>query len=300
MKIAFVLPGQGSQYVGMAKQWYDDEPAAKALMEEANSVLGYRLTDIMFNGPEEELKRTENTQPAIFLHSMVLWQLRDKSFLPDVVAGHSLGEFSALVANGTLSFENGLKLVRERALAMQAACDAEPSTMAAVLRLEDDKVEEICGAINETVVPANYNCPGQLVISGSISGVNKAVEKAKEAGGKAIVLNVAGAFHSPFMKPAEDRLAKAINATTFNKPNFPIYQNSVALAVSNPIEIKHNLLTQLTAPVKWTQTIQQMLSDDVGDFYELGPGTILQGLIKKIGVIRKFYNFETQLKQFHN
>ncbi len=293
---AFLFPGQGAQFVGMAKDLYDDHAEAKRLMELANELLGYRLTDIMFNGPEEELKRTENTQPAIFLHSVVLVKLAADSFKPNMVAGHSLGEFSALVANGVLSFEDGLKLVRERALAMQAACDIQTSTMAAVLGMEDEDVERICAEVNEVVVPANYNCPGQLVISGSVNGVETACEKLKEAGAKrALVLNVAGAFHSPLMEPARERLARAIDNITFHEPSCPIYQNVTADAVMDKEIVKNNLVAQLTAPVKWTQTMKQMLKDGANEFSEVGPGKVLQGLLKKVDREAIFINFTDEL-----
>ncbi|MDP2387661.1 MAG: ACP S-malonyltransferase [Bacteroidota bacterium] len=282
---AYVFPGQGSQFPGMGKDLYDNNSNAKALFEKANEILGFRITDILFNGTEEELKQTKVTQPAIFLHSVVLAStLAD--FKPDMVAGHSLGEFSALVANKTLSFEDALKLVYKRALAMQKACEINPSTMAAVLNLDDKVVEAICADITasgNTVVAANYNCPGQLVISGSIEGVNIACEKMKEAGAKrALVLPVGGAFHSPLMEPARVELEQAINATHFNTPVCPVYQNVTASAVSNPEEIKKNLIAQLTAPVKWTQTIENMIKDGATNFTEVGPGKVLQGLVKKI------------------
>lgn len=282
---AYVFPGQGSQFPGMGKDLYDNNPNAKALFEKANDILGFRITDILFNGTEEELKQTKVTQPAIFLHSVVLASTLS-DFKPDMVAGHSLGEFSALVANKTLSFEDALKLVYKRALAMQKACEINPSTMAAVLNLDDKIVETICADITasgHTVVAANYNCPGQLVISGSIEGVNIACEKMKEAGAKrALVLPVGGAFHSPLMEPARVELEEAINATHFNTPVCPVYQNVTASAVSNPEEIKRNLIAQLTAPVKWTQTIESMIRDGATNFTEVGPGKVLQGLVKKI------------------
>lgn len=280
---AYVFPGQGSQFPGMGKDLYDNNASAKELFEKANQVLGFRITDTMFGGTEEELKQTRVTQPAIFLHSVVLAStLAD--FKPDMVAGHSLGEFSALVANKTLSFEDGLKLVYKRAMAMQHACEINPSTMAAVLGLDDAKVEEVCASItNEVVVAANYNCPGQLVISGSIKGIEIACEKMKAAGAKrALVLPVGGAFHSPLMEPARVELEKAINETIFSKPICPIYQNVTAKAVSDPTEIKKNLVAQLTAPVRWTQTVEQMLKDGATHFTEVGPGKVLQGLIKKV------------------
>lgn len=280
---AYVFPGQGSQFPGMGKELYEGNAQAKELFEKANQILGFRITDTMFNGTEEELKQTKITQPAIFLHSVVLAStLAD--FKPDMVAGHSLGEFSALVANKALSFEDGLKLVYKRAMAMQHACEINPSTMAAVLGLDDAKVEEICAGITEeVVVAANYNCPGQLVISGSKKGIDIACEKLKAAGAKrALVLPVGGAFHSPLMEPARVELEKAINETHFNQPICPVYQNVTASAVSNPEDIKKNLIAQLTAPVKWTQTVEQMLKDGASHFTEVGPGKVLQGLIKKV------------------
>lgn len=280
---AYVFPGQGSQFPGMGKDLYDNNAKAKELFEKANGILGFRITDIMFNGTEEELKQTKVTQPAIFLHSVVLAStLAD--FKPDMVAGHSLGEFSALVANKTLSFEDALKLVYKRALAMQKACEINPSTMAAVLNLDDKVVEDICASItDEVVVAANYNCPGQLVISGSKKGIDIACEKMKAAGAKrALVLPVGGAFHSPLMEPARVELEAAINATHFNTPVCPVYQNVNAKAVTSPDEIKKNLIAQLTAPVRWTQTVEQMLKDGANHFTEVGPGKVLQGLIKKV------------------
>ncbi|MGZ3865452.1 MAG: ACP S-malonyltransferase [Bacteroidia bacterium] len=280
---AYVFPGQGSQFPGMGKDLYDNNETAKNLFEKANEILGFRITDIMFSGTEEELKQTKVTQPAIFLHSVVLAStLAD--FKPDMVAGHSLGEFSALVANKTLSFEDGLKLVYKRALAMQKACEINPSTMAAVLNLDDKIVEDICASItDEVVVAANYNCPGQLVISGSKKGIEIACEKMKAAGAKrALVLPVGGAFHSPLMEPARVELEAAINATHFNTPVCPVYQNVTASGVTNPEEIKKNLIAQLTAPVRWTQTVEQMLKDGANHFTEVGPGKVLQGLIKKV------------------
>lgn len=280
---AYVFPGQGSQFVGMGKDLYDSSPLAKELFERANEILGFNITDIMFSGTDEELKQTKVTQPAIFLHSVILAKTLGDSFKPQAVAGHSLGEFSALVANGTLDFEDGLRLVSQRALAMQKACEAVPSTMAAILGMDDELVEKICSEIDGVVVPANYNCPGQLVISGSIEAVNVACEKLKEAGAKrALVLPVGGAFHSPLMKPAEDELAKAIQATTFNNPTCPVYQNVNALPITNPAEIQHNLIAQLTAPVKWTQIMTNMLADGVNSVTEVGPGKVLQGLFKKM------------------
>lgn len=283
MKKAYVFPGQGAQFTGMGKDLYDNSSIAREMFTKANEILGFEITKIMFEGSAEELKQTKVTQPAIFLHSTILAACLGDSFTPDMVAGHSLGEFSSLVANKTLSFEDGLKLVYKRALAMQKACESEPSTMAAVLGLEDEKIEQICGDIDGVVVAANYNCPGQLVISGSIPAVEKACEKLLEAGAKrAMVLPVGGAFHSPLMEPAREELAAAIQATTFNQPICPVYQNVTACAVSSPDEIKKNLLVQLTAPVKWTQTMQQMIADSASEVIEVGPGKVLQGLFKKV------------------
>lgn len=282
---AYVFPGQGSQFSGMGKDLYDSNEQAKNLFEKANEILGFRITDIMFAGTDEELKQTKVTQPAIFLHSVVLASTL-QNFAPDMVAGHSLGEFSALVANKTLSFEDALTLVYKRALAMQKACEINPSTMAAILNLDDKVVEDICKEItNEgnVVVAANYNCPGQLVISGTMEGVNIACERLKAAGAKrALVLPVGGAFHSPLMEPARVELEAAINATNFNTPICPVYQNVTASAVSDPNEIKRNLIAQLTAPVKWTQTIEAMIKDGASSFTEVGPGKVLQGLVKKV------------------
>lgn len=280
---AYVFPGQGAQFSGMGKDLYDASPLAKELFNQANKILGFDIQKIMFEGSDEELKQTKVTQPAIFLHSTILAACLGDSFKPDMVAGHSLGEISALVANKTLSFEDGLKLVSKRALAMQAACEAVPSTMAAILGLEDKVVEEICSAIDGVVVAANYNCPGQLVISGAIPAVEEACAKLTEAGAKrAMILQVGGAFHSPLMEPAREELAKAIEATSFNKPICPVYQNTTANAVTNPDEIKKNLIDQLTAPVRWTQTMNQMIADGASEVIEVGPGKVLQGLFKKV------------------
>lgn len=280
---AYVFPGQGAQFVGMGKDLYENSPLAKELFEKANQILGFRITDLMFAGTDEDLKQTKVTQPAIFLHSVILAKVLGNEFKSEMVAGHSLGEFSALVAAGALSFEDGLRLVSARAMAMQKACELQPSTMAAVLGLEDEKVEEICASINEVVVAANYNCPGQLVISGSIAGIDQACEKLKEAGAKrALKLAVGGAFHSPLMEPARQELEAAINSTPFSTPVCPIYQNVNAKPTTNPDEIKKNLVAQLTAPVRWTQTVKNMIADGATEFVELGPGNVLQGLIKKV------------------
>ena len=280
---AYVFPGQGAQFTGMGKDLYENSALAKELFEKANEILGFRITDIMFEGTAEELKETKVTQPAVFLHSVILAKTLGEDFKPEMVAGHSLGEFSALVANGALSFEDGLKLVSQRALAMQKACEIKPSTMAAVLGLADNIVEEVCASIDGIVVAANYNCPGQLVISGETSAVEKACEAMKSAGAKrALLLPVGGAFHSPMMEPAREELAAAIEATTFSTPICPVYQNVTANAVSNPSEIKKNLIIQLTAPVKWTQSVQQMIKDGATLFTEVGPGKVLAGLIGKI------------------
>ena len=279
---AYVFPGQGAQFVGMGKDLYETSETAKELFEKANEILGFRITDIMFNGTDEELKQTKVTQPAVFLHSVILAKTLP-DFKPEMVAGHSLGEFSALVANGALSFEDALKLVSKRAMAMQKACEITPSTMAAVLNLDDKVVEDICASIDGVVVAANYNCPGQLVISGETKAVELACEKMKEAGAKrALILPVGGAFHSPMMEPAREELAAAIEATTFHTPICPVYQNVTANAVSDPAEIKANLITQLTAPVRWTQSVQQMIADGATSFTEVGPGKVLMGLISKI------------------
>lgn len=280
---AYVFPGQGAQFVGMGKDLYDNSPLAKNLFDKANEILGFNITDIMFGGTDEELKQTKVTQPAIFLHSVLLAKTMGDAFHPDMVAGHSLGEFSALVAANALSFEDGLLLVSKRALAMQKACEVEPSTMAAILGVEDLVVEQVCSEIPEVVVPANYNCPGQLVISGSIEGIDKACARLTELGAKrALKLNVGGAFHSPLMEPARTELAEAINATHFNAPLCPVYQNVNALPVSDPAVIKANLISQLTAPVRWTQTVVNMLADGADSFTEVGPGSALQGMIKKV------------------
>lgn len=280
---AYVFPGQGAQFVGMGKDLYDNSDLAKGMFEKANEILGFRITDLMFNGTEEDLKQTKVTQPAIFLHSVILAATLGDSFKPEMVAGHSLGEFSALVANKTLSFEDALVLVSKRALAMQKACEAEPSTMAAILGLDDNIVEQACAEINEVVVPANYNMPGQLVISGSFKGIDAAIAKLTALGAKrALKLVVGGAFHSPLMQPAAAELEQAIKATTFNTPICPVYQNVDALPHTNPEEIKKNLIAQLTAPVKWTQIVTKMVHDGASHFTEVGPGKVLQGLIKKI------------------
>ena len=279
---AYVFPGQGAQFPGMGKDLYENFKKAKILFESANNILGFSITDIMFEGTAEELKQTNVTQPAIFLHSVIL-ALNTGDFKPDMVAGHSLGEFSALVANRALSFEDGLKLVAARANAMQKACEANPSTMAAILGLDDKVVEDICSGIDEVVVPANYNCPGQLVISGSNKGIEIAIEKMKEAGAKrALPLPVGGAFHSPLMEPARKELEEAIISTKFSTPICPVYQNATALPASDTEVIKKNLVAQLTAPVKWTQSVQKMVADGGIEFIESGPGKVLQGLVKKI------------------
>ncbi|WP_298776615.1 ACP S-malonyltransferase [uncultured Empedobacter sp.] len=279
---AYVFPGQGAQFSGMGKDLYESSEIAKELFDKANEILGFNITEIMFNGTDEELKQTKVTQPAVFLHSVILAKTLP-DFKPEMVAGHSLGEFSALVANGTLAFEDALQLVYQRAMAMQKACEITPSTMAAVLNLDDKVVEDICTSIDGVVVAANYNCPGQLVISGETKAVELACEKMKKAGAKrALILPVGGAFHSPMMEPAREELAAAIEATTFSTPICPVYQNVTANAVSDPAEIKANLITQLTAPVRWTQSVQQMITDGATSFTEVGPGKVLMGLINKI------------------
>jgi [acyl-carrier-protein] S-malonyltransferase len=280
---AYIFPGQGAQFSGMGLNLYETSPLAQELFEQANDILGFQITDIMFEGSAEDLKETKVTQPAIFLHSVILAKTLGQSFKPDMVAGHSLGEFSALVANGALNFEDGLKLVSQRAMAMQKACELQPSTMAAVLGLEDDVVEKICAMTDGTVVAANYNCPGQLVISGDVNAINKACESLKAEGARrALVLPVGGAFHSPLMEPAREELAAAIENTMLSKPNCPIYQNVTASAVMDEFAIKSNLIAQLTAPVRWTQSVQQMIADGATLFTEVGPGNVLQGLVKKI------------------
>lgn len=283
MKHAYIFPGQGAQFPGMGKNLYNSNEQAKELFEKANEILGFRISDVMFSGTEEELKQTNVTQPAVFLHSVITYLVHPE-LKPDMTAGHSLGEFSALVAAGALSFEDGLKLVSKRAAAMQKACEQNPSTMAAILGLEDAKVEEVCASItDEVVVPANYNCPGQLVISGSIAGIDKACEAMKAAGAKrALVLQVGGAFHSPLMEPARKELQEAIEQTDFKMPVCPVYQNVDAKPYVNPEDIKANLINQLTAPVRWTQTVQNMVADGATEFTECGPGNVLQGLVKKI------------------
>ncbi|WP_017257263.1 ACP S-malonyltransferase [Pedobacter arcticus] len=280
---AYVFPGQGAQFVGMGKDLYDNSDLAKELFEKANDILGFRITDIMFNGTDEDLKQTNVTQPAIFLHSVILAKVLGSDFKPDMVAGHSLGEFSALTATGALSFEDGLTLVSKRANAMQKACEIQPSTMAAVLGLDDFTVEDICKRVSDVVVPANYNCPGQLVISGSIAGIDKACELLLAAGAKrALKLNVGGAFHSPLMEVAKMELETAIVATEIKEPSCPVYQNIDAKPYKDVDSIKHNLIAQLTGSVKWTQTMQRMLEDGATSFTEVGPGNVLQGLVKKV------------------
>lgn len=280
---AYIFPGQGAQFPGMGLDLYEKSPLAQELFEKANGILGFHITDIMFEGSAEDLKQTKVTQPAIFLHSVILAKTIGDNFKPDMVAGHSLGEFSALVANGALTFDDGLKLVSQRAQAMQKACELQPSTMAAVLGLDDDIVEKVCAMTEGVVVAANYNCPGQLVISGEIEAIHKACETLKEEGARrALVLPVGGAFHSPMMEPAREQLASAIENTNFSKPNCPIYQNVTASAITDENEIKGNLISQLTAPVRWTQSVQQMVADGATHFTEVGPGRVLQGLVKKI------------------
>ncbi len=280
---AYVFPGQGAQFVGMGKDLYEKSELAKELFEKANQILGFRITDLMFDGTDDDLKQTKVTQPAIFLHSVILAKTLGSDFKPEMVAGHSLGEFSALVANGALSFEDGLVLVSKRAMAMQKACEAEPSTMAAILRVDDEIVEKVCSEINEVVVPANYNSVGQIVISGSFKGIDMAIEKLAEMGHKkAIKLNVGGAFHSPLMNPAKIELEEAINSTKFETPICPVYQNVNAEPSINPEDIKQNLIAQLTAPVRWTQTVKNMIANGTSLFTEVGPGKVLQGLIKKV------------------
>ena len=280
---AYVFPGQGSQFSGMGKELYEGSENAKSLFNQANDILGFEITEIMFSGTDEELKQTKVTQPAIFLHSVVLASELGDSFKPDMVAGHSLGEFSALVANGTLAFDSALILVSKRALAMQKACEAQPSTMAAILGLDDEVVEKACAEIDGVVVAANYNCPGQLVISGSVPAIDAACESLTEAGARrALKLPVGGAFHSPLMEPAREELAAAIGATTFNVPNCPVYQNVTAKPVTDPAEIRNNLVAQLTAPVRWTQIMQNMIADGASEAIEVGPGKVLQGMFKKV------------------
>jgi len=279
---AYIFPGQGAQFAGMGKELFDSSAMAKGLFEQANEILGFRITDIMFSGTEEDLKQTKVTQPAIFLHSTILAQILGEKFKPDIVAGHSLGEFSSLVANKALSFKDGLILVSKRAAAMQKACEAEPSTMAAVIGLDENIVQTVCNDIDEIVVPANYNSPGQIVISGSVKGIDLAMEKLEKQGAKRVVkLTVGGAFHSPLMEPAKIELEEAIRNTLFSTPVCPVYQNATALPSTDPAEIKNNLVAQLTSPVKWTQTVKNMLNDGATSFTEVGPGKVLQGLVKK-------------------
>jgi [acyl-carrier-protein] S-malonyltransferase len=280
---AYVFPGQGAQFPGMGKELYENDPLAKELFESANRILNFRITDLMFEGSDEDLRQTRVTQPAVFLHSVILAKILGSEFRPEMVAGHSLGEFSALVATGALSFEDGLQLVYKRALAMQKAGEQNPGTMAAVLGLPDEKTEAICAEIDDIVVPANYNCPGQVVISGTVSGVDIACERLLEVGAKrALKLKVGGAFHSPLMKPAKEELEKAIHAARFNAPVCPVFQNVGATGETDPDAIKANLIAQLTAPVKWTQSVQNMIASGANDFTEVGPGSVLQGLIRKI------------------
>lgn len=283
MKKAYVFPGQGAQFVGMGKDLYETSALAKEMFEKANEILRFRITDLMFSGSDEDLKQTKVTQPAIFLHSVILAKTLGEEFKPDMTAGHSLGEFSALVAAGALSYEDGLKLVYTRALAMQKACEANPSTMAAIIALPDEKVEEICKSINDVVVPANYNCPGQIVISGTMNGIENACELMKQAGAKrALPLKVGGAFHSPLMESARVELSEGIESTNFSTPSCPVYQNVTTKGETDPETIKKNLIAQLTSPVKWTQSVQNMIADGATEFVELGPGSVLQGLISKI------------------
>lgn len=280
---AYVFPGQGAQFVGMGKDLYDNNPEARALFDKADEILGFKITDLMFNGTEEDLRQTKVTQPAIFLHSVILARSLGSDFRPDMVAGHSLGEFSALVAAGALSFEEGLRLVSKRAHAMQRACELNPSTMAAVLALPDEKVEALCAEVDDVVAPANYNCPGQVVISGTNAGIDAACAKMLEAGAKrALKLKVGGAFHSPLMAPAQEELEQAIRDAEFSEPVCPVYQNVDGKPHTDPEEIKQNLIKQLTAPVRWTQDVEAMIADGADDFTELGPGNVLQGLVKKI------------------
>src|SRR5512133_1472724 len=280
---AYVFPGQGAQFVGMGKELYENYAQAKELFEQANSILGFRITDLMFAGTDEDLRQTKVTQPAIFLHSVILAKMLGNGFQPDMTAGHSLGEFSALVASGALSFENGLKLVSQRAMAMQKACEMQPSTMAAILGLDDEIVERVCSEINAVVVPANYNSPGQIVISGSIEGIDQAIEKLTAAGAKrALKLSVGGASHHPIMEPARLDLEKAIDAAEIIIPRCPVYQNVTAKPYTDPAVIRENIKKQLSAPVRWTQTVKNMLADGADHFFEVGPGTVLQGLIKKV------------------
>ena len=280
---AYIFPGQGAQFVGMGKDLYNESEKAKEMFEKANEILGFRITDLMFEGTDEDLRQTKVTQPAIFLHSVILAATLEDEFKPEMVAGHSLGEFSALVAAKALSFEDGLKLVYNRALAMQKACEIEPSTMAAVLGLPDESVENVCDLIDDIVRPANYNCPGQVVISGSIAGIEEAQDKMKNAGAKRVVkLTVGGAFHSPFMEPAREELAKAIEETKIDTPICPIYQNVSTIGETDPATIKENLIAQLTSPVKWTHSVENMIKDGATEFIELGPGKVLQGLVSKI------------------
>ncbi len=279
---AYVFPGQGAQFVGMGKDLYDNSELAKEMFEKANEILGFRITDLMFEGTDEDLRQTKVTQPAIFLHSVILAKTLGDDFKPEMVAGHSLGEFSSLVANGALSFEDGLVLVSKRAMAMQKACELEPSTMAAILKAEDSLVEEVCNSIDDIVVPANFNSPGQVVISGSFSGIEKASALLAEKKARVIPLKVGGAFHSPLMDPAKVELSEAINTTNFAVPTCPVFQNVTGKPSTNPEEIKENLIAQLTAPVRWTQTVKNMIADGASSFTEVGPGNVLQGLVKKV------------------